>query len=293
MLLFGGQSEYRPPYTEVGETWWYDPADDEWTQVTTDPQPRPRSAAHLAVHTPTGTVVMFGGAYPAIGGFETLSETWTFDPVQEQWSQLAFSPGASPQAVIGEMFGYHLAADLFVLHGGFTFDGFQYVDHTWHLDLDDETWTEVEPTTSPPGRNYNSFAYDPRNELMVMSGGREDQIDELWTYDPRDLDWKKQTKLPDAPSVGYTRMVFDSDLGTLIRFGGLGEEAGLVWTVSEDFEWSRMSVEGESPEALSRHALNFVPGYGVLVFGGVYRGEIDFHNDTWLLDTVERRWERR
>ena len=33
------------------------------------------------------------------------------------------------------MFGYHEAADVFVLFGGFTLDGLRYPNATWHLDL--------------------------------------------------------------------------------------------------------------------------------------------------------------
>ena len=293
VLLFGGQKDYAPPYAPLGETWWYDPASDEWTQVTSEPQPSPRSAAHLAVHAPTGTVVMFGGGVPVDDGFASVSETWLFDPLEEAWTSLSFDEDESPQAVIGEMFAYHEATDLFVLHGGFTLDGFRFVNDTWHFDLAERSWTQVDPDNVPEGRNYNAFAYDPRNEVLVMSGGQDAQEDEVWTYDPRESAWQQREKPPASRSIGYARMVYDEHLDTLIRFGGAGDYSGSAWTVSEEFAWSELAVEGESPGPVSRHAMEFVPGVGVLVFGGVFRGQPDFNDALWVLDTMELRWHER
>ncbi|MDZ7706941.1 MAG: kelch repeat-containing protein [Trueperaceae bacterium] len=224
------------------------------------------------MHDPTGTVVMFGGGVPVEGGFQPFSETWLFDPVEERWSQLSFEEGATPQAEIGEMFAYHEAADLFVLHGGFTLDGMRFLNDTWHFDLGERTWTKVEPATSPPGMNYKAFAYDPRTEQLVLSGGVVEEVDDTWTYDPRDPDWQHHEKLPETRWVDYVRMVYDPNLDTLIRFGGTNEDEGAVWSVSEDLEWSLLDIEGESPPRMNRHAMTAVPGLGVLVYGGVYRG---------------------
>lgn len=299
VLLFGGQKDYLEPYAPLGETWWYDPAADSWTQVTTEPQPGPRGASHIAVHHPTGTVVVFGGGVPVEGGFQPLSETWLFDPATERWSLLSFGEGETPQAEIGEMFEYHPASDLFVLHGGFTLDGFRFLNRTWHFDLEARTWTEADPETSPPGMNYKAFAYDPRTERLVMSGGRDDDaqaVDETWSYDPREATWEFHPRSPRQPAVGYARMVYDDAAETLVRFGGVGAggaDASGVWTMDEDFAWSRLEIDGESPGELSRHAMTYVPGHGVLVFGGVYRGDPEFHGDLWLLDAVGGTWSRR
>jgi len=73
----------------------------------------------------------------------------------------------------------------------------------------------------------------------------------------------------------------------------INDDSGAAWTVSEDFEWSELEVDGDSPGTISRHAMEFVPGVGVLVFGGVYRGRPDVNDDLWVLDTRELRWHQR
>lgn len=295
VLLFGGQQGFVADHQALGGTWWYDPATGAWTEVTTEPQPSPRSAANLAVHEPTGTVVMFGGGVGVAGGFEALTETWLFDPVQETWTLLSFAEGETPRAEVGEQFAYHAAADVFVLYGGLTLNPMSYLDATWHFDLEERAWTRADPATVPPGRNFNTFAYDPRTERLVMTGGPDapDAVDEVWTYDPRTEDWSGSERTPPADVTAYARMVYDTVTDALIRFGGHGEPAGTAWSLSADLEWTLLEPEGDGPRPISRHAMTAVPGLGVLIFGGVPRGSPDFSADLWLLDTREMRWEQR
>ncbi|MFO7546968.1 MAG: kelch repeat-containing protein [Trueperaceae bacterium] len=293
VLVFGGQAVTGPPFTALGETWWYDPADGTWEQVTTEPQPSPRSAASIEVHTPTGTVVMFGGGYFTGETFATFDETWLFDAASETWSLLEFAEGEAPESAIGEMFAYHEAADTFVMFGGFTLNGFHYLTRTWHFDLATRSWTQVSPEHSMSGRNYNAFAYDPRTELLIMSGGPENAPDAVWTYDPRTPTWQGGDRVPPGPDVPYARKVYDPDSGALVRFGGLNEPAGTVWTIDNSLNWSLLEVEGPTPDALSRHAMVAVPGVGVMTFGGVYDDGDAYHDDVWILDVNDRRWERR
>lgn len=294
VLLFGGQAIPTPPYTMVGETWWYDPAAQTWERVTSEPQPSPRGAGNLEVHTPTGTVVMFGGGVAQDGGFHSYSETWLFDPSEERWSLLEPVDGVGPEASIGEMLAYHPPSDLFVLHGGLTLSPFAFLDHTWHLDLAAERWTRAEPQTRPTGRNYNAFDYDPRNERLVMSGGGPEIDDELWHYDPRTVTWSFVERDGVMAAQPYPRMVFDDATGTLLRYGGLGEHADTVWAIdATGAAWNPLAVVGDTPGGISRFAMTALPGHGLLVFGGMYDGGSEFHGDLWLLDPAAGRWERR
>lgn len=292
VLLFGGQASPNPPYPALGGTWWWDPADGSWTEVTGDPQPSPRSAGHLELHAPSGTVVHFGGGDTEGGGFNTLSETWVFDPIAETWTLLEFE-GPTPQAEIGEMFAYHEAADVFVLFGGLTLNGFRYVNPTWHLDLDARAWTQVEPTTSPRGRNYNAFAYDPANEVLVMSGGVEGGQDETWTYDPRGPSWTLIERREGTSEVPYARFVWDPDAATLVRVGGLGPAAAPLWAFDVAAnEWRELVPAGDAPQ-VSRHAATAVPGIGVVVYGGLPYGTGEFTDALWVLDVAAGTWEAR
>ena len=292
VLVFGGQSSPNPPYPALGGTWWWEPSDGTWTEVTSEPQPSPRSAGHLELHEPSGTVVHFGVGEPTGSGFRTVSETWLFDPLAEAWTLLEFA-GPTPQAEIGEMFAYHPAADVFVLFGGFTLDGFRYVNPTWHLDLDARAWTRVEPSEAPRGRNYNAFAYDPANEVLVMSGGVEEGQDETWTYDARAESWTLVEQRAGLAEVPYARFVWDPDAATLVRIGGLGDAAAPLWAFDlAANDWRELVPAGGAPH-VSRHAATARPGHGVVVYGGLPNGESEFTDAIWVLDVATGIWEAR
>jgi hypothetical protein len=294
VLLFGGQALSTPPYTMLGETWWWDPVGGTWEQVTTEPQPSVRGAAHIDVHAPSGTVVMFGGGVPVEGGFHAYSETWLFDPVAERWSLMEPDDGIGPTASIGEMFAYHPGSDRFVLHGGLSLSPFAFLDHTWHLDLAARRWTRVESAIRPIGRNYNAFAYDPRSDRLVMTGGPPEGSDETWTYDPRDATWTHVARAGAGPAVPYARMAFDEASGTLVRYGGVDDHADVAWSIDADGStWTPLAVTGEGPGGLSRFAMTAVPEVGIVAFGGLYPDAGAFHADLWVLDARDGRWQRR
>jgi hypothetical protein len=292
VLVFGGQSSPNPPYPPLGGTWWWDPRSGAWDEVTTEPQPSPRSASHLEVHAPTGTVVLFGGGKPAVNGFDTFSETWVFDPFEERWTLLEFD-GPTPVAEIGEQFAYHEDADLFVLYGGFTLNGFRVLDDTWHLDLAAGTWERVEPADPPPGRNYNAFGYDPSTGVLVMSGGLMEGLDETWTYDPRTLRWTFMGPREGLPEVPYARFAHVEELDALVRLGGLGADPGTLWRYDvASNAWTVLAAENDGP-AVSRHAMVAVPGVGLVVFGGLPERTQAFTDALWVFDPATGNWQQR
>jgi hypothetical protein len=293
VLVFGGQASPNPPFPALGGTWWWDPLDGSWTEVTTQPQPSPRSAGHLELHGPTGTVVHFGGGEVTDGGYRTFGETWRFDPSDDSWTLLEFE-GPTPEAAIGEQFAYHDASDLFVLYGGYTLNGGgRYLRETWHLDLVARRWTLAEPERSPIGRNYNGFAYDPTDEALVMSGGLYGVRDETWTYDPRSSTWTLVERRAEARDVAYTRLVWDGDAETLVRVGGLGPGTAPIWTYDlATNDWTEALPAGAAPH-VSRHAVAAVPGLGVVVYGGLPDGGDAFSDALWVLDVADGSWEKR
>jgi hypothetical protein len=278
VLMRGGLASLNPPFTSLGDTWWWDPADGLWTEVTTEPQP---SVGNLALHNPSGTVVLYGGG-----------ETWIFDPSQESWTQL-FITGPIPASLMGEQFWYHDAADVFVLFGGLRPNGFQYVNATWHFDLATRVWTRVEPPTTPRGRNYNAFAYDPEHEVLVMSGGVERGQDETWTYDPRTTSWTLVERRAGTVEVPYSRFVWDPDTATLVRIGGLGRAAApiLAYDLAAN-AWSELVPAGGAPH-VSHHAATAVPGLGLVVYGGLPARGSEFTDALWVLDVATGTWEPR
>jgi len=99
-ILFGGLrdvKEAEPPepgwYPDglfsywdqpLGDTWAYDPAANEWSELAPAISPSPRAWHDLALDPTSGLIVLFGGG-PA--RYDFTNETWLFDPATSTWSE--------------------------------------------------------------------------------------------------------------------------------------------------------------------------------------------------------------
>jgi len=293
VLVWGG-------YDVADMMWWWDPVDGTWTEGSLDGGPvyvPNNGPGEAAVHTPTGTVLVFNGE---TGPDDPVPApvTWLYDPVAHTWESLHFPTGEGPQLGVGHMLAYHEAADVFVLFGGFSRETESLLTDTWHFDLNSRTWSKQTTTDTPAGRNYVAFAYHPRVERVVMYGSPEFVYDfRAYLYDPDAANWQQAASGPEGYFPDhYVRMVYDHDSDKLVRFGGRTQHAGQVWVYDPEMDaWSELETEGPAPSARSRHAMTSVPGVGVVVFGGT-TGELEPWyrvNELWVLDVEARRWERR
>lgn len=79
VVVFGG----RPSYDgNLGDTWLYDYAENQWTEVVSELSPSPRQSGSMVYDESIGCVVLFGGFE---NGMETVGETWVFDSEVGEW----------------------------------------------------------------------------------------------------------------------------------------------------------------------------------------------------------------
>jgi hypothetical protein len=162
-VLAGG---LNPTLGFLGDTWLYSDAGG-WHAS----QPLPTVAAFpsLAFDPDRGQTVIFGGCCVAHG--QTLAVTATWDG--SAWT--ARTPALSPLSRDGAAMAWDAAHHQVVLFGGRneTFDGTNtnstILADTWTWD--GSTWTEHQPATAPPAREFASMAYDPSTGAVVLFGG--------------------------------------------------------------------------------------------------------------------------
>lgn len=111
-----------------------------------------------------------------------------------------------------------------------TFEGGDYRDHTYELDLDTHVWEEVEAASPPSARGQYAAVFDPVESNMYLFGGLfrvgpdfENVItyNELWVYNSPTQSWHKE--LPTTPGPDIRRMpaaVFDALNRRIVVFGG-------------------------------------------------------------------------
>jgi len=130
----------------------------------------------------------------------------------------------SPQ-VIGARAGVSMAmrtGGQLIAFGGYT-EG-AYLDETWTFEY--ETWTRIDPATSPSARTWASMAYDESHEqLILFSGYLADNA--TWTWDG--TTWTKLAPTTSPPARYHAAMAYDPNAGGLLLYGGIGRNATGLW----------------------------------------------------------------
>ena len=217
-----------------GVTMAYDVVTDEWSEIA------PAEAALIGRYgngivydAGSDRIVLFGGrewGRTDEGKQVGLADTWVLDAATGTWTDA--SPAQSPPARTDHVMVYDAAADRIVVFGGATKLGGDVLGDTWAYDTDANTWTEMSPTVSPPGRAGAAAWYDPVTEATFVFGGSADWSswpslpwmmlggEELWAYDTGSGVW---TLYRANPNPGYrlaSQAVFDAESNEALLFGG-------------------------------------------------------------------------
>ncbi|MFW9849114.1 MAG: kelch repeat-containing protein [Candidatus Thorarchaeota archaeon] len=148
------------------------------------------------------------------------------------------------------MMAYDIESDITIIYGGWkTPEPFELGD-TWSYDFDNDSYTNLNPTISPPVREVSQMVYDSQSDKMVMFGGLENYNDliyrkDTWTYDYNTNSWENVTTSVAPGARGAYGMVYDSESDRIILFGG--EQAGVgifndTWAFDvETSTWEKMN----------------------------------------------------
>jgi len=158
------------------------------------------------------------------------------------------------------------------------------------------TYSEVMPSTGPPGRLDHTIVLEPSRSWMVMFGGRRDtEIGDTWIYDLATGVWREviTTVRPEARR-GHVA-VYDPSRDEMVLFGGQtlsGTFFNDTWRFSLATEtWSEVNVSGGPPSR--RYGLSAILDTRrdrmVISHGFTNSGRFD---DTWTLDLATRRWSQ-
>jgi PKD repeat protein len=131
-VLFGGRC-FDPSRCTYGgmmnDTWLYDSAANQWTQVSPALSPSPRNQALMYFDSALGVVVLYGGS----NGSTVLNDLWTFDVGTGLWTQQAVpatNPGGLYLAQVAYAATTHCGYMIYGLTTGGTATG-----NTWKLCL--------------------------------------------------------------------------------------------------------------------------------------------------------------
>jgi hypothetical protein len=204
-----------------GTTWTYYSAVNAWEALNTAAKVSPALlGGSLAYDSTTGKVFLFGGTDKA----KVSNETWLYDPVANNWSNLnpvgEVPPGRSDAGM-----AYDPTSGKIVLFGGVD-SGLACLNDTWSYDPASNRWTKLSPPGAPVARSGHGMAYDPHTKTVILFGGIDSDFvchDDTWAYDPVEGSWTELTLAGDRPQArGRSVLVYASSIDKLVLFGGTG-----------------------------------------------------------------------
>ncbi|HEY5539574.1 MAG TPA: kelch repeat-containing protein [Thermoplasmata archaeon] len=285
IVLFGGR---LPGFVASDETWAYDLATNEWTQMSPATRP-PARFGHAMVYVPgLDQIVLFGG----FGGGSFFSDTWAYDLEANLWSPLS-PPSVSPSPRAGSAVAYDGGSGKVVLFGG-SRDGV-FNNETWAYDPQASTWTKMSPATAPSIRERHRIVYVSASDRILLFGGSdpvENLSGETWMYD---FDLDSWTKLISAaapsPRHGHS-MAYEEESDRVILFSGdsnVRNDETWAYNLGTN-EWESLSPPIR-PLGRVLHSMAYdIESDRVVLFGGEWPFQGTPNDETWAYDYDANTW---
>ena len=210
-ILFGGYD--RSTGQNSKQTWAYDYATNNWTELTPTNSPSPRRY-HTMVYDNTNNIVLMHGGYP------DLEDTWSYNITSNKWTNMNITDG--PGIRDGAYYSFDQDNGQFIVSGGYTDPS-----DTWAYDYKSNTWTDLNSTNEPTKRrSYSSnMFYDPIMKRSIFYGGvsgvsSANAYDEIWSFDYDENSWY-QINSTNTPGGRWLHgMAYESYSDVVILFGG-------------------------------------------------------------------------
>ncbi len=218
MILFGG-GNYRLPWgTYLNDVWALDFNNESW-KLLTPPGSLPSGRYDVAMtYDPIRNRVLIYGGRTDVNFFH---DVWALNltPGSESWIQL-FPSGTPPNASDGPTAIMDPINNRVIIFGGSDANGQAY-NETWELNLNNLTWTLLNPSgTPPPARGSHIAIYDPNGHRMVIFGGSgAATYNDVWALDLTLGNESWQQLFPTGTTPGFRMRhwgIFDSENRDLV-----------------------------------------------------------------------------
>ncbi len=284
VILFGGRTSLN---NQLGDTWAYDFDANEWTSMDPVAGPSPR-AGHAMTYLPgLDRVLLYGGWL----GSGPSYETWLYDYNTDTWTEVV--PAASPTAYAAQAIAYDTGSGQAVLFGGAA-TGAGPTNETWVYNVTAETWSQMNPATSPSPRERSRLVYVPSSQRMVLFGGYTPSTDdETWTYDLANNTWEMMNPTTRPAARHAHAMAYDSRADRVILSSGDGVAAvrdTWAYHLATD-TWTEMNPSAEPGGRLGHRLAYDTDSDRVILFGGeavFVAGPVN--NETWAYAYDANAW---
>jgi len=172
-ILFGGsrlQDQYK------NDTWIYNYTDNSWTNVTNPANvPLGRYSHSMTYDSTHDRTILFGGWSGSKRG-----DTWIYNYTDNSWTNVT-TASTKPSARDNHRMAYDSTNKRTILFGGYPAGSPN--DETWVYNYNDNSWTNMTPTSAPSIRTTHAMAYDStNNRIILFSGVEQGWLDDTWEY---------------------------------------------------------------------------------------------------------------
>jgi hypothetical protein len=198
IVLFGGALwglTDEGKHVGLADTWIFDLATANWTDVTPEQSPPPREYHAMVYDTASHRIIVFGGATRFTG--EVLDDTWVYDTDANMWTET--HPSVSPPGRAGAAAWYDPGTEAtFIFGGAADWSSWPPLpwkmaggEELWSFDLDSASWTLYRTEPNPGYRLSSQVVFDlEKGEAILVGGDAYDLdrrflgwLDDAWTYE--------------------------------------------------------------------------------------------------------------
>ena len=227
----------------------------------------------------------------------SLEDTWAYDLTTNTWTQMK---AKAPVAHLICKMAYDSESDRIILFGGWDIPNDQIFQDTWAYDYNTDTWTDMKPAVSPPGRNAQSMTYDSKADRILLWGGDSSTNHNpnppknraIWSYDFNTNTWEERVADLQPPQYFASAMAYDTSADRSIFYGGTITENGSTAMWAYDYSnnaWIELKPS-PNPGLLSWNEMVYLPiPRSLFLFGGV-TGQDMLWGKTWLYDYPTNTW---
>jgi len=270
LIVFGGSG----PGGFLNDVWTYAFESESWSRLPLDMPPAPRRTPASFYDSTNHRMVTYAGQ-----GNTLYGDTWALNLDSPKWEKLATDISPAPR--YGTLLAYGPDQKMAFSFAGFTSEQGRF-DDLWAFSPETNRWQALQAQGTHPGKRcLHAGAYDTQNDrLFIFGGQRSGPLGDLWSFNPASRTWRQMPQEP-APRK-FTSLTYAPETHQLWLFGGSGETVfGDVWTFDIETErWLEAMPANAVSQSRERHASVWVPGRGMVVFGGLGNTPL---NDLWLL----------
>jgi len=278
------------------DTWAYDIATNTWTNIAPAQLPVQGEGPMDYDSASDRTIYYAGNSAPSgISSLAAANQTWAYDYNTDTWTDLQST--GTPSGLLGARMVYDTKADRMVLFGGLNVPIIgTYNTDTWVYDFNTSTWTNMHPTTSPPGQNFFPMVYDAASDRVLAWIKPDDDGDNnMWAYDLTTNTWTS-TPITEPAYRTYDAMVYVPTVKLDFVFGGVYPDPDTETPYNDMWTYNAVTNTWEQvpftsgPSARGWYTMSYSTKSDriVLIGGGADRNS--FTNEVWIFDPNAKTW---